>query len=225
MSQTSRQVRRSIYRVWKRARFPGSGAYWELNYADGGGSGPGSTGTLAEFKADVINDFVARNNVDSVVDFGCGDGQQLLLANYPRYLGLDVSPSVIQRCIGMFAGDNTKSFLQYVPGAFHDPAGFLTCDLALSLDVVYHLVEDEVYEQYLTDLFASAKRFVIIYGYDADDPKFIEPYSHPRKFTSWVDRNCPDWTLADVVRNRYPARSQGHGPSSWSDFFIFRKDP
>jgi ubiquitin C len=45
--------------VFARARrlaFPGSGSFWETVYREGGTSGPGSYGRLAEFKAEVLND-------------------------------------------------------------------------------------------------------------------------------------------------------------------------
>ena len=36
-------------------------------------------------------------------------------------------------------------------------------ELALSLDVIYHLVEDTVYESYMGQLFDSATKYVIVY--------------------------------------------------------------
>ena len=42
--------------------------------------------------------------------------------------------------------------------AFHDPAGWVRGDLALSLEVLFHLVEKDVFEAYLTDLFTAAER-------------------------------------------------------------------
>ena len=44
-------------------------------------------GELAKFKARVMNDFVRENGIRSVIELGCGDGMQLALADYPRYLG------------------------------------------------------------------------------------------------------------------------------------------
>jgi hypothetical protein len=32
---------------------------------------------LAEFKARAVNDFVRENSVKSIVEYGCGDGNQL----------------------------------------------------------------------------------------------------------------------------------------------------
>ena len=77
--------------------FPGSAAYWESRYAKGGSSGVGSYGRFAEFKAEVLNRFVATHSVQSVIEFGCGDGNQLALASYPWYLGYDVSATAVAR--------------------------------------------------------------------------------------------------------------------------------
>jgi hypothetical protein len=93
-----------------RKPFPGSRTYWEERYAGGGNSGVGSYSKFAEFKAEVLNDFIVSNSVGSVIEFGCGDGNQLSLANYPRYLGFDVSATAIDLCHAPFAGDESKSF-------------------------------------------------------------------------------------------------------------------
>ena len=55
----------------------GSAAYWEKRYAASGTSGVGSYALFAQFKADVVNQFVATHGVHSVVEFGCGNGNQL----------------------------------------------------------------------------------------------------------------------------------------------------
>ena len=89
--------------------FPGSLNYWESRYRDGGTSGSGSFGRLAEFKANVINSFVQNNNIGSVIEFGCGDGNQLSLASYPSYIGLDTSHKAIELCKKRFKEDKSKS--------------------------------------------------------------------------------------------------------------------
>jgi hypothetical protein len=43
-------------------------------------------------------------------------------------------------------------------------------DLAMSLDVIFHLVEDAVYDQYLERLFAAGERYVVVYSTSADMP-------------------------------------------------------
>ena len=75
-----------------------SGRYWEQRYLSGDNSGSGSYNRLAQFKAEVLNDFVEKNNVSEVVEWGCGDGNQLKLAKYPRYTGFDVSQKAVDIC-------------------------------------------------------------------------------------------------------------------------------
>ena len=65
-----------------------------------------------------LNNFVNKNNIDSVIEFGCGDGHQLSLADYPRYIGLDVSRTAIELCSHRFLNDPTKSFFLYDGSVF-----------------------------------------------------------------------------------------------------------
>ncbi len=106
---------RSIVTLLGRFVFSCSREYWESRYAGGGTSGAGSYGKLAEFKAQVLNSFVKDNGVSSVVEFGCGDGNQIALADYPAYIGLDVSKTAIEMCKERFGDDKTKSFFLYDP--------------------------------------------------------------------------------------------------------------
>ncbi|MFL6100976.1 MAG: class I SAM-dependent methyltransferase [Actinomycetales bacterium] len=190
-------LRTRAARVGGQLRFRGSGSYWRDRYASGGSSGAGSYGVQAQWKADVVNGWVESLGVRSVVDLGCGDGNQLSLARYPRYLGLDVSPAAVQQCAARFAADDTKSFLAYDPSACHDPAGWLRADLALSMEVLFHLVEPDVFATYLAQLFASADRYVVICARDAERPG--GPHERYRPFTPWVAANAPQWQLTERV--------------------------
>ncbi|OOG45415.1 class I SAM-dependent methyltransferase [Rhodanobacter sp. C01] len=148
---------RGVARWVPLASFKGSADYWRKRYQLGGDSGTGSAGAAATYKAAVLNEFVARESVTSVVEFGCGDGRQLALARYPAYLGLDISADAVEQCRARFKDDASKRF------AILDDSA-TKADLALSLDVIFHLVEDEVYEAHLRRLFDAANRFVIIYS-------------------------------------------------------------
>ena len=68
---------------------------------------------------------------------------------------MDVSRAAVRICRDKFAADPTKSFFLYDGACFVDRAGLFAADLALSLDVIYHLVEDPLFETYLTHLFAA----------------------------------------------------------------------
>ena len=196
--------------------FPGSERYWEQRYVAGGDSGPGSYGKFALFKAEILNGFVSEHEVRSVIEFGCGDGNQLELAAYPVYLGVDVSEHAIARCRERFHGDPTKTFQL---ASEYDGR---RAELALSLDVIFHLVEDVVFDRYMEALFQAATRFVIIYSSNHDEPVGRESmHVRHRRFSSWIEAHAPGWTLMTHVPNRYPNLGD-YRTGSFSDFFIYR---
>lgn len=203
---------RKQLRNWlgKRKEFSGSQNYWEQRYARGKTSGKGSEGQLARYKADVINQFVAGNNVKSVVDFGAGDGQQLALLHLPDYVGLDVSATAIENLRKQFADDSNKRF-EVITSGQQPPRA----ELALSLDVIYHLVEDEVYESYLRSVFESASRYVIIYSSNKAGGATMAHVRH-REFTKTVAEKFPGWTLIKHLEN--PLREE-----SFADFYIYER--
>ena len=185
----------------------------------GGTSGAGSYDNLATFKADVINQFVRENGVCDVIEFGCGDGNQLELAGYKSYVGFDVSNKVIEICRERFRHDTSKSF------KLIDAYTNETADLAMSLDVIYHLVEDDVFDAYMHRLFRSAKRFVIIYS--SNDEALNEEHHarhvRHRKFTDWIANNESEWMLAKHLPNKYPFDKFNQQNTSFADFYFFSK--
>lgn len=199
--------------------FPGSREYWEERYRRGGTSGAGSYNRLARFKADFLNGFVEEHRIGSVVEFGSGDGAQLSLARYPTYVGVDVSETVLQLARERFSADPSICFLH-----ISEVTSSLAADLALSLDVIYHLVEDEVFECHMRQLFDSANRYVIVYSSN-DESSWRSPHVRHRQFTSWVERNRPDFRLLRHVPNPYPFDPQDLQNTSFADFFVFERAP
>ncbi len=202
--------------------FRGSRDYWEKRYAAGRNSGAGSYGRLAKFKAEFINAFVIDNAITSVIEFGFGDGNQLSLADYPQYIGLDVSRTAVSICQQRFAADNSKSFFLYDPFAFTDHRRVFSAELVLSLDVIYHLVEDDVFATYMTHLFNAADRFVIVYSSDREDST-ITPHVRQRKFTTWVDQNARNWVLHTHLPNEFPYDPHDPENTSFADFFVYQR--
>jgi SAM-dependent methyltransferase len=190
---------RQISLLRQRMAYCDSAHFWEGSYAQGGTSGHGSYGALAEDKGRYLNELVRERAVRSVIEFGCGDGNQLSLAEYPSYVGLDVSRTAIELCQRRFRDDPAKSFFLYDGSCFTDRTGVFSADLALSLDVLYHLTEDAVFETYLRHLFAAAGKLVVIYSTDMELGG-TAPHVRHRRFTPWVAANCPDWSLSAVRR-------------------------
>lgn len=209
---------KAIHRMIRPAEnFSSSERYWEERYKTGGDSGAGSYGPFAEFKAEVLNRLVRERGVRSVIEFGCGDGNQLSLAEYPSYTGYDVSETALALCRTRFASDATKRFR-----AMREYDGE-QAELTLSLDVVYHLVEDEVFEGYMRTLFAAATRYVVILASDSEDVP-MPPAAHVRHrhWTPWVARTFPEWRLAEHIKNPYPYTGDSR-TGTFADFYVFER--
>jgi len=202
--------------------FPGSQNYWRKRYAMGGNSGKGSYRKSAEFKAEILNKFVCDNQINSVTEFGCGDGNQLTYADYPQYLGLDITEHAVKRCTALFANDQSKRFSLYDPDEIETNQENFAAELVLSLDVIFHLVEDEVYRKYLENVFNSSKKFVVIYSSDEEVNRLLHSrHVRHRKFTRDVAEWFPAWELKEVIENRKP-QSQPGGKEPSFDFFIYQ---
>lgn len=208
-----------IYKIflYPRKPFIGSTNYWIERYDFGGNSGCGSYNQFAEFKADVINQFVQQNDIKTIIEYGCGDGNQLKLAAYPSYVGFDISHKAISICRETFPEDITKTFKM-----MNDYTNE-TAELTLCLDVIYHLVEDGVYVEFMNRLFDSSERFVIIYPSDSDIPvQSHVPHVKHRNFTRWVDTLKPEWKLTKHIPNKYPYTGDAKTGSS-AEFFIYER--
>eukprot|EP00037_Helgoeca_nana_P028536 m.336160 g.336160 ORF g.336160 m.336160 type:complete len:250 (+) comp27779_c2_seq2:190-939(+) len=184
-----------------------SGAFWETRYKGGGNSGAGSYGDLARYKAAFLNLFVSAHNVKTVIEFGCGDGANLQLYKIPSYTGFDVSKTILARTAAKNSPDvaaGTKTFL-HISEYDTNPTKYRAA-VSISFDVLYHLIEDTVFDSYMRRLFGSAKFFVMIYSSD-HDYRQADHVRH-RKFTSWVKENAPEFE---------PYAFRSHNPSKCSD--------
>lgn len=188
--------------------------YWEERYQKGGNSGNGSYGFLANFKAKIINNFIETNDIQNVIELGCGDGNQLGLLNLKNYIGLDVSKKVIEECrkkFPKFKFDSSDTFQKEENQLF---------DLALSLDVIFHLVENEIYEEYMKKLINFDAKYLIIYSCNFNNDGTFGEHVNPRVFTEHSLLN-EKYILTDFIKNDYP--STNHKKGSFSDFYIYKK--
>lgn len=191
-----------------------SAGYWDQRYRRGGHSGSGSYGRLADFKAGFINAFMAENDVADVIDLGCGDGNLLSMLDVGTYTGVDVSPAVLARLTDRFP---QHAFIPFDALPTQPPA-----DLALSIDVIFHLVEDDVFTRYMHALFSHARRFVLVYASNVDLP-WPSPHVRHRRFSDHVALTWPDWRLVAHVPNRYAFDPARPDETSFADFFVYAR--
>jgi hypothetical protein len=86
---------KKVLGLFKKQTFS-SADFWEERYKIGENSGSGSYNYLADFKAETINELIKEYNISGIIEFGCGDGNQLSLLKPEKYIGLDVSPMILK---------------------------------------------------------------------------------------------------------------------------------
>lgn len=176
-----------------------SAKYWSDRYEEGRTSGSGSYGRLARYKADVINELAGSQNIGSVLELGSGDGNQASLFEFDRFTGVDVSRLVVDRANERFADRPGWQFI-HSDAFIVEPRAF---DMTMSLDVIYHLVEDDVFNRYMRDLVTLADRFVLIYASDHDE-QAASPHVRHRSYSMWMAENAPEFTLTKTYEQPYP---------------------
>jgi len=192
--------------------FENSSKYWKDRYKKGGNSGAGSYNELAEFKANVINEFITEKKIKTIIDFGCGDGNQIEKLKVHNYVGYDISEEAITICNSKFKNDKRKAFRtldEYIDEK---------AELTISLDVLFHLVEDNVFNEYMFRLFRASNKYVIIYSSNFN--KQTAPHVKHRKFTDWIEKNITEFNLTKIIKNKFPYNGDVT-TGSYSDFYIY----
>lgn len=208
----NRRLRFIKYKPFRRFDYA---RYWESVYhlgVDEGHSGCGSYGKLADFKAEIVNAFVAQNNIQTVVEFGCGDGNNLKFMNYPNYIGLDVSATTVKRCQQLFSEDLTKSFDIYHP--LHQSPKELKADLVVCLDVLYHVVAEKDFVKTLDDIFQTAQKLVILYTSVSEFDYKTDIHVKHRHIYAYIEKYS-DFEILQFIAQRYPELSS-------ADFIILK---
>ena len=172
-----------------RRRFD-SRAYWQARYADGGNSGGGSYGASAAFKANSLNRFIAEHRIDRMLELGSGDGNQAALLEVNAYLGLDISPDAVDIARLRNADLPGRDFRVYDPQL--DVVVDASAPLVVSMDVILHLIEPEVYDAYMRTLVACSTRYVGIYSTATEQqPRLMLSHNRYRDHRPWLAEHHP----------------------------------
>jgi len=193
-----------------------SSQYWRHRYAKGRNSGAGSHGSLGRYKTSFLNQFYYTHQHERVIDFGSGDGTLAEQFVFASYRGIDPSETVIERCSVQFAHRKGWSFHKLEDKNEYEGK----YDLVLSLDVIFHLVEDDVFEAYMTSLFDHASKHVVIYSSDWDET-LDAPHVRHRWFSAWIARNRPEWRLVARPQSPYPHNPNDPANTSFAEFHVF----
>lgn len=216
-------ITKRIYFFLNRNKKFQSSSYWKLRYKKWWNSGAGSYGRLAKYKGEILNNFFRENNIQSAIEFGCWDGNNLKYYSIPRYVWLDISEHALSLCQEKFYNDQGKSFFLYHPYTHCDRHGIFSAQCGLSLDVVYHLIEDHIFEKYMIDLFSASQKFVIIYSSNTNiNPNLQAQHVKHRNFTEWISKNLTNWLFLEKYKSIYTFQHD-ELEESFSDFYVFER--
>ena len=91
------------------------------------------------------------------------------------------------------------------------------------MDVIFHLIEDDVYANYMEDLFKVSNKYVIIYSSNHEEYTRWPEFRH-RNFLSYIQKNIKGWKLDKFIPNKYPYVIGQEETTSTSDFYIFKRE-
>lgn len=188
--------------------------YWNNRYLSGETSGEGSYGILAQFKADVINDIIDNNDFNTFVEFGCGDGNQLSLMKYKKYIGFDIADSAIKICKDKFNKDINKEFHCYVPENIKS-YNIGKADMVVCLDVLYHIINEEDFVKTLDGIFNISDNYIVIYTIIKEPEQIFAKHIKYRNILEYTKKYL-EFKVVDIVYQKYPELSL-------ADFIIYKK--
>ncbi len=152
--------------------------FWDHRYAEHAdlGSGLGSRELPLLYKRQMLRQALSEFKPESILDVGCGDQEVAVELPDEAYLGVDLSPVVIER--------NRLRF----PNRRFAAADFATLslpkrDLTICFDVLIHADSPELYRKIVGRLVASTAHHGIVSGFEAppevksDITFFHEPLS------------------------------------------------
>jgi hypothetical protein len=84
-------------------------------------------------------------------------------------------------------------------------------ELVMSIDVIYHIIENDVYDKYISDMINSSNKYILIYSTNWEDDKWSGHVRH-RKFLDKITEHC---VLLETIENELD--------DCPADFFLFEK--
>ena len=181
--------------------------YWRgrANY-----SGSGSRGNLLAFKLKFINNFIKDHGIESVLDFGCGDMHFASKIEVDYYKGIDIVDRKIPSQV------RAKKFELSV-NRFDEVDEGREFDLCTSIDVLYHLLEEEqaYLDSCLDKMINHSSRYLLIYAQDSD---IKDTLGHPQSHLY----NCPWKNLIRTKNVELIYEQDKPEPGTSAKFYAFK---
>ncbi len=209
----------------KKKTVSSSETYWRGRYADTsskffkGASGNGKLPFRTRYKSKIINSVISTHSVESILDLGCGDGSLTSKIKCKKYFGIEIDKNLTDELRRQYENQPNYNFSTALEDSW--PESF---DLSLSIDVIFHLLEDEVYIKYMNMLFMGNAELVLIKSSNHDEVG-IGRNAHilHRNFTKNISANFPEYKL---IAKYGPRRKKIYLSISDRDlFFLYKRAP
>lgn len=198
------------------ANYQGDYDYWFHRHRRGAGrrefeaDGRGSAGHLRAYKAAFVNAMARKYDCRTAIDLGCGSAWLYGLTSFDEYTGFDISPSAIWRAYLEHGCPKNAEFHIFDP----ERTELRRADVAVSLDVVYHITEEVDLWAYLAAMCEAARRLIVVYAADEDPVETDPPHIARRRFVPLIEKR--GWRLAESPENPY-----ADDPDVMSRFYVF----
>ena len=168
--------------------FSSTETYWERRYSNSNSTGSGSLGENLKYKIEIINYFINKTGAKNIIDLGCGNAEYVKYLNFERYIGADISESVIKRNINSHSQLNNVEF-SLLSDLKTDRGKF---DLVISSEIIFCLKKNEIIN-HLKDLDRFALDNILILSY-------IKPNNFHLPFSpNWPWNALQNWQLKSAV--------------------------
>lgn len=171
---------------------------YETNYWKNG-SGPGSLPSITLTYRKLVEEFIIKNNIKSVLDYGCGDYQFSKLIPWAdldvNYLGVDVVKHIIDQNQEKYSNE-TINFQTL------DSFEWKTFDLILCKDVLQHLPNKEIHK--LLNKMTSRATYIMI----TNDLDILNPNKKRKKRSKNTDISIGDGRLLDLELPPFEIKSE-----------------
>lgn len=134
---------------------------WDEHYKSGGKSGdPSDYAKSREWKHSIISKYCDIKS-NSIIDIGCGDLQFWQGRKPAKYTGIDISPTIIASHIEKYPD---RRFIC----ASSDELLDISADMVMCFDMLWHIIDDEVYINTIRNMAVYSKRYIIIYTWNSN---------------------------------------------------------
>jgi hypothetical protein len=134
---------------------------WEDHYAKGGRSGDPEDYKLSRpWKHDILKKYY-NMGIDTIIDVGCGDLQFWNKMPPTKYIGIDISKTIVDKHNLMF---DDKPFICSNASNKLD----IHADVVICFDMLWHIIDDNEYIKILNNIKSYSNKYIFIYTWNSN---------------------------------------------------------